>query len=66
MNVILGNPDVIHSVPTAFMMNAVGTEWITSGLPRMYERMISRQSSGFIVKMKNNLDPDQLASSEAS
>ena len=32
---ILGNPGVTHSVPTAFMMNAVGTEWVTPGLPRM-------------------------------
>ena len=31
---ILGNPGVIHSVPTAFM-NAVGTEWIMPGLPSM-------------------------------
>ena len=31
---ILGNPGVTHSVPTAFiMMNAVGTEWVTPGLP---------------------------------
>ena len=29
---LLSNPGVIHSVPTAFM-NAVGTEWITPGLP---------------------------------
>ena len=29
---ILGNPGVTHSVPTAFM-NAVGTEWVTPGLP---------------------------------
>ena len=27
---ILGKPGVTHSVPTAFMMNAVGTEWVTS------------------------------------
>ena len=32
---ILGNPGMIHSVPPAFMMNAVGTEWIMPGLPRM-------------------------------
>ena len=32
---ILGNPGMIHSIPTAFMMNAVGMEWITPGLPRM-------------------------------
>ena len=31
---ILGNPGVIHYVPTAFM-NAVGTEWITPGSPRV-------------------------------
>ena len=31
---ILGNPDVTHSVPTAFITNAVGTEWVTPGLPR--------------------------------
>ena len=35
VNLILGNPGMIHSVPTAFMMNAVGTEWITPVLPRM-------------------------------
>ena len=29
---ILGNPGVTHSVSTAFMMNAVGTEWVTPGL----------------------------------
>ena len=29
------NPNVTHSVPTAFVMNAVGTEWVTPGLPRM-------------------------------
>ena len=29
---ILGNPGVTHSVPTAFVMNAVGTEWVTPGL----------------------------------
>ena len=28
---ILGNPGVIRSVPTAFMKNASGTEWITHG-----------------------------------
>ena len=32
---ILGNPGVTHSVPTAFITNAVGTEWVTPGLPRM-------------------------------
>ena len=32
--VILCNPGMIHSVP-CIMMNAVGTEWITSGLPRI-------------------------------
>ena len=32
---ILGNPGVTHSVPTAFIMNAVGTEWVMPGLPRM-------------------------------
>ena len=32
---ILGNPSVTHSVPTAFVMNAVGTEWVTPGLTRM-------------------------------
>ena len=33
---ILGNPGVTHSVPTAFIvMNAVGTEWVTPGIPRM-------------------------------
>ena len=32
---ILGNQGVTHSVPTAFMMNAVGTVWVTLGLPRM-------------------------------
>ena len=26
---------VAHSVPTAFILNAVGTEWVTPGLPRM-------------------------------
>ena len=31
---ILGNPGVTHSVPTA-LMNAVDTEWVTPGLPRM-------------------------------
>ena len=31
-SVILGNPGVTHSVPTAFITNAVGTEWVTSGL----------------------------------
>ena len=34
---ILGNPGVIHSVPTAFM-NSMGTKWITAGLPRMAHR----------------------------
>ena len=34
--VILSNPGVTHSVPTAFIMNdAVGMEWVTPGLPRM-------------------------------
>ena len=33
--IILCNPGVTHSVPTAFMMNAVGTEWVPPGLPRM-------------------------------
>ena len=33
--IILGNQGAIHSVPTAFM-NAVGTEWITPELPRMF------------------------------
>ena len=39
---ILGNPGVTPSVPTAFItmnaitMNAVGTEWVTPGLPRMW------------------------------
>ena len=33
---VLGNPGVTHSVPTAFMMNAVGTDWVTPGLPRMH------------------------------
>ena len=38
---ILGNPGVTHSVPTAFiMMNAVGTEWVTPGLPRMTYRLV--------------------------
>ena len=32
---VLDNPGVTHSVPTAFMMNAVGTEWVTPGLLRM-------------------------------
>ena len=34
---IFGNPGVIHSVPTAFIMimNAVGKEWITPRLPKM-------------------------------
>ena len=33
---IHGNPGITHSVPTAFtVMNAVGTEWATPGLPRM-------------------------------
>ena len=32
---ILGNPGVTHSVPTAFVMNAVGTEWVMPGLPMM-------------------------------
>ena len=31
------NIRVTHSVPTAFVMNAVGTEWVTPGLPRMSE-----------------------------
>ena len=35
VNLILGNPGVIHSVPTVYMMNAVGTEWIMPVLPRM-------------------------------
>ena len=30
---ILGNPGVTHSIPTT--LNAVGTEWVTPGLPRM-------------------------------
>ena len=38
MKSILGNPGVTHSVTTAFMMNAVGTKWITSGLPRMLKK----------------------------
>ena len=33
--VILSNPGVTHSVSTAFVMNAVGTEWVTPGLLRM-------------------------------
>ena len=33
--VILGNPGVTHPVPTAFIMNAVGREWIMPGLPMM-------------------------------
>ena len=32
---ILCNPGVIHSIPSAFIMNAVGTEWITPGLLRI-------------------------------
>ena len=35
VHIILGNPGMTHSVPTAFIMNAVGTEWVTPGLPRM-------------------------------
>ena len=35
MPYILGNPGVTDSVPTAFVMNAVGTEWVTPGLLRM-------------------------------
>ena len=31
----LTSPGVTHFVPTAFIMNAVGTEWVTPGLPRM-------------------------------
>ena len=30
---ILGNPSVTHSITTA--LDAVGTEWVTLGLPRM-------------------------------
>ena len=36
------------------------------GLLTLYELMILSQSCGSIVKMKNNVDPDQLASDEAS
>ena len=32
---ILGNPGVTHSVPTAFIMNAVGTEWVRPVLSQM-------------------------------
>ena len=32
---ILDNTGVTHSVTTAFVMNAVGTEWVASGLPGM-------------------------------
>ena len=31
---ILGNPGVTHSIPTAFVMNAVGMEWVTPGLQK--------------------------------
>ena len=41
VHIILSNPGVTHSVPTAFIMNAVGTEWVTPGLPRMGSYLIS-------------------------
>ena len=51
---ILGNPGVTHSVPTAFtldnpgvsVMNAVGTECVTPGLPRMWFAMKDQTDNG--------------------
>ena len=41
---ILGNPGVTHSVSTAFLMNAVGTEWVIPGLPWVSEAIWSGSS----------------------
>ena len=35
-------PGATHSVPTAFITNAVGTEWVTPGLSRTPQRIKSK------------------------
>ena len=58
---ILGNPGVTHSVPTA-LMNAVGTEWVTPGLPRMvfssFAIILTRKREGWLLCF--NFLPDVL------
>ena len=39
---ILGNPGVTRSVPTAFIMNAMGTEWVTPGLARTIKSILTQ------------------------
>ena len=51
ITLILGNPGVTHSVPTAFM-NAVGTEWVTPGLPRINNTILGV----FLLSIGNVLD----------
>ena len=48
---IIGNPGVTHSVPTAFI-KAVGTEFVTPGLPRM-ERTANEKETK--TKMRSQL-----------
>ena len=58
-NIILDNPGVTHSVPTAFM-NAVGKEWVTPGLPRMN----NKGDIVFVISPLNSLRAAQDVSDE--